>query len=248
MTMPKETQRRFKIDVFTPDTLPMARLAEYMSEFAKLLGEPDRVHFVDVERGSAVLRARIDEVAVPKVTRRLSEAAQGQGDPVALKALKDLDEMLANDNAIGQVLDDAGAEVITFAGRNRPKPLEYGPFREDGVLEGVVIKIGGKGESVPIWLQDSERTHRCGARRPLARRLAKYYDGGLLRVSGTGNWMRLDTGAWQMRSFEIKAFEILDDAPLADVIQRLQSVEGADWGEDPLAELEQLRGSERLQS
>lgn len=246
--MTKDIQRRFKIDVFTPDTLPMARLAEYMAQFAKLLGEPDRVHFVEVEHGSAVLRARIEEVAVPKVTRRLSDAAQGQGDAVALKALKDLDDMLANDNAVGQLLDDAGAEVIAFPGRNRPKPLEYGPFREDSVLEGVVIKIGGKGESVPIWLQDNERIHRCGARRPLARRLARHYDGGLLRVSGTGNWMRLDTGAWQMRSFEIKDFEILDDAPLADVIKRLQGVEGADWGEDPLADLEQLRGSDRLQS
>lgn len=242
--MTKGTQRRFKIDVFTPDTLPMARLAEYMAQFAKLLGEPDRVHFVEVERGSAILRARIDEVAVPKVTRRLSDAAQGQGDPVALKALKDLDDMLANDNAVGQLLDEAGDEVIAFPGRNRPKPLEYGPFREDGVIEGVVIKIGGKGETVPIWLQDNERMHRCGARRPLARRLAKYYDGGLLRVSGTGNWMRLDTGAWQMRSFEVKDFEVLDDAPLADVIKRLHGVEGADWDADPLAELEQFRGGE----
>ena len=246
--MIKDTQRRFKIDVFTPDTLPMARLAEYMAQFAKLLGEPDRVHFVEVERGSAVLRARIDEVAVPKVTRRLSEAAQGHGDPVALKALKDLDDMLANDNAVGQLLDEAGAVVIAFAGRNRPKPLEYGPFREDGVLEGVVIKMGGIGESVPIWLEDNKRIHRCAARHPTDGRLAKHYRRELLRVSGTGSWIRLESGAWQMRSFDIKDFEILDDAPLADVIKRLHGVEGANWGDDPLAELEQLRGSERLQS
>ena len=247
--MTKDTQRRFKIDVFTPDTLPMARLAEYMTQFAKLLGEPDRVHFVDVERGSAVLRARIDEVAVPKVTRRLSEAAQGQGDPVALKALRDLDDMLANDNAVGQLLDEVGAEVIAFAGRNRPKPLEYGPFREDGVLEGVIIKVGGVGELSPVWLQDNQQVHKhCSARRSLAQDLGKNLYGSLVRVSGTGSWMRLATGAWLMKSFVIKDFEILDDAPLADVIKRLQGVEGADWGEDPLAELEQLRGSERLQS
>jgi hypothetical protein len=246
--MTKHTQRRFKIDVFTPETLPMARLADYMAHFAKLLGEPDRVHFVEVEHGSAVLRARIEEVAVPRVTLRLSDASQGVGDPIALKALRDLDDMLANDNAVGQLLDEDGAEVIAFAGRNRPKPLEYGPFREDGVLEGVVIKIGGRGEAVPIWLQDNESIHRCAARRPLARRLAKYYDGGLLRVSGSGNWMRLETGAWQMRSFEVKDFEILDNAPLADVIKRLHGVEGADWGEDPIAELDQLRSSDSMQS
>jgi hypothetical protein len=36
-------QYRFKIDVFDVDNIPMARLAEYMAELAKLLGEPERV-------------------------------------------------------------------------------------------------------------------------------------------------------------------------------------------------------------
>lgn len=140
--MAKDKQHRFRIDVFTPETLPMERLAEYMLQFAKLLGEPEKVHFVDVEVGSAVLLARIEEVAAAKVARRLSDAARGQGVPDALKALQALDDLLAHDNAVGQLLDDSGAEIIAFQGRNRPKPLEYGPFREDGVLEGVIIKIG----------------------------------------------------------------------------------------------------------
>jgi hypothetical protein len=244
--MGKGKQHRFKIDVYTPETLPMERLAEYMLRFAKVLGEPERVHFVDVEDGSATLLARTEEVAVPKVEQRLADAVRGQGDPVALKALQELDDMLANDNAIGQLLDEGGAEIMAFQGRNRPRPLEYGPFREDAVLEGVVIKIGGTGETVPTWLRDSERIHRCGVRRPLARRLAKHYDGGLLRVSGTGSWVRLATGAWLMRFFEIKSFELLDDAPLADVIKRLQGVEGADWGDDPATDLMRLRTGEGL--
>jgi len=223
----------------------MERLAEYMLQFAKLLGEPEHVHFIDVNAGSAVLRARVEEVVLSKVERRLSEALRGQGDVVALKALQSLDDLLAEDNAVGQLLDDGGAEIIAFPGRNRPKPLEYGPFREDGVLEGMIIKIGGKGASVPIWLQDGETVYKnCTARRPLARKLAKHYDAGLLRVSGSGSWMRLATGAWLMRSFEIKDFEVLDDAPLAEVIRRLHGVEGSDWGDDPLSDLARLRTGE----
>ncbi len=240
-------ERRFKIDAFTPETIPMERLAEYMLQFAKLLGEPERVHFVDVEPGSAVLRARIEDAAVPKVERRLADASRGQGDPVALKALQFLDDLLANDNAVGQLLDEAGTEIIAFQGRNRPTPLEYGPFREDGVIEGVVIKVGGIGTSVPIWLQDRETVYKnCSARRPLARKLAKQYDAGILRVSGSGSWMRLATGSWLMRSFEIKDFEVLDNAPLADVIKRLHDVEGSDWGEDPIGDLARLRTGEGL--
>jgi len=58
--------------------------------------------------------------------------------------------------------------------------------------------------------------------------------------------MRLATGAWLMRSFEIKDFEPLDDAPLSEVIGRLQRVEGADWGDDPLGDLARLRTGEGL--
>jgi hypothetical protein len=242
-------ERKFKIDVFTPDTLPMERLAEYMLQFAKLLGEPERVHFVEVGTGSAVLRARVEEVADPKVAQRLADASRGQGDPTALKAIQALDDMLANDNAVGQLLDEGGAEIITFQGRNRPKPLEYGPFREDGVLEGIVIRVGGsgKGTSVPIWLQDRQTVHKsCTAHRPQARKLAGHLYGGLLRVSGTGSWIRLSTGAWLMRSFEIKSFDALDDTPLADVIKQLQGIDGADWGDDPIADLKRIRSGEGL--
>ncbi len=243
--MTKDTKRRFKIDVYTPETLPMERLAEYMLQFAKLLGEPDHVHFIDVERGSAVLLARIEEVAAPLVERRLADASRGQGDPEALKAHQALDDMLANDNAVGQVLDESGTEVIAFQGRNRPKPLEYGPFRENGVLEGVIIKVGGVGERPPVWLQDNQQVYkRCNARRSVARELGKHLYGSLIRVSGSGNWMRLASGGWLMRSFDIKDFEILDDAPLADVIKRLHGVEGADWGDNPLADLAHLRSGE----
>ena len=35
--MPRETREfRFKIDCFTPETIPMARLAEYMADLADL--------------------------------------------------------------------------------------------------------------------------------------------------------------------------------------------------------------------
>ena len=58
--------------------------------------------------------------------------------------------------------------------------------------------------------------------------------------------MRLATGAWLMRSFEIKDFELLDDSSLANVIMRLHSVEGAEWGDDPLGDLARLRAGEGL--
>jgi len=45
----------FVIDAYSPETLPMSRLAEYMAQLATLLGEKDHVHFVELAAGCARL-------------------------------------------------------------------------------------------------------------------------------------------------------------------------------------------------
>ena len=45
----------FVIDAYSPETLPMSRLAEYMAQLATLLGEKSHVHFVELAAGSAKL-------------------------------------------------------------------------------------------------------------------------------------------------------------------------------------------------
>ncbi|MGB3390245.1 MAG: hypothetical protein WBA88_19930, partial [Pseudaminobacter sp.] len=72
------TNYKFRIaDSYTPDTLPMERLAEYMIALAKLLGEPHDVHFDAVRKGSAVLVAKIDAPAQPKVRERVRRLEAG---------------------------------------------------------------------------------------------------------------------------------------------------------------------------
>lgn len=61
------------IDAFTPDSIPMARLAEYMGGFAALLGHREHVHFGKLKPGSLGLAARVDEIVRPKVDRRIDE-------------------------------------------------------------------------------------------------------------------------------------------------------------------------------
>ena len=58
--MKEQREYRFVIDAYRPDTLPMARLAEYMGELARLLGRLDQVHFVRLEEGSTALVQRVE--------------------------------------------------------------------------------------------------------------------------------------------------------------------------------------------
>lgn len=246
--MPKGTTRQFWIDSFTPKTIPMERLAQYMQEFAKLLGESEHVHFIDVIDGSALLISYVDDIAVPKVSERLESVRRGTGPAEAHKAFDALDRMLAADNAVGELRDECGAKIIAFPGRTKPRPLKFGPFREDGSLEGVVIKLGGKDTTVPVHIQESsDRIHKCNATVEMSKRLSPYYREGFLRVHGSGRWMREETGVWTLVRFDIKDFEVLDERPLRDVLGDLQDIEGTEWGDDPVGDLMRLRQVEAIQ-
>jgi len=234
---------RFRIDVFTPDTIPMARLAEYMGDLAQLLGENERVHFVRLEKGSAVLVQKVEIQAQPKVNDRLRQAASGEGPEDVMRAFRAIDRRLAQDNAVVSLSEADGAQILRFPGREAPTPLTFGAFNEHGSLDGVLIRIGGKDETVPVHIQDRELVHQCNATRDMAKALAPYLYGAPLRVHGEGRWERDAEGAWLLKRFNIREFDVLDDAPLSEVVGRLRQVPGNRWKEmeDPLAELQRLR-------
>jgi hypothetical protein len=222
---------RFVIaDSFTPETLPMERLADYVAALAKLLGKQASVHFRSIEPGSAVLVASIEPPAQPKVRERVAAVRDGYGPTDARKAFTDLDEMLRKDNATGVLSDGAGGIVVPFPGRDRPEPLVYGPFREDGTIDGQLIRVGGKDETVPVHLRDGAIIHTGLVCTPeIARRIAPHLYGPPLRVRGTGTWVRTGAGVWELQRFRINDFEVLDDAPLLTVVGNLRKVKGSDW-------------------
>ena len=242
--MPRTYEYRFSIDAFTPETLPMARLAEYMADLALLLGEPENVHFERLEKGSAVLVQAIEEPAFPKVAERLRGVRTGDGPSDALKAFQSLDRRLALDNAVAILSGGGeGAEVIRFPGRDRPKPLLYGSIRQQGSLDGVLIRIGGKDESVHATLEDGDQTWRCEMNREMARDLRIHLYETPIRVFGEGRWRRDPEKGWDLERFTVSHFEVLDPASWPDTVARLRSLKGGEWldSEDPLSDLNTLR-------
>lgn len=230
-----DSKYRLRIaESYTPATLPMERLAEYMAVFARLLGEPTGVHFESVETGSAVLVANIDLQARPKIVERVHAVREGRAPKEAQKAYCDLDDMLRKDNAKGELSGDKGAVVLVFPGKDRPEPMVFGPFRQEGSLEGQVIRVGGRDETIPVHLRDGAIVHSgLNATPEIARRIAQYYLGPVLRVHGTGTWFREGDGSWVLKSFKIAEFEVLDDTPLKDVVSELRNVKGSTWNEVP---------------
>jgi hypothetical protein len=234
-------------DSFTPATLPMKRLAEYVAAFAKLLGEEANVHFGRVENGSAVLIATIDLPARPKVADRVHGLRNGTASRDVLKTFNDLDEMLREDNATGALIGDVDEVVVPFPGRNRPVPLIFGPFKQEGTLDGQVYRIGGKDETKHVHIRDGVlEFSELVTTEAIALRLRHHLFGGTLRFHGQGTWFRCGDGTWQLKGFRISDFEELDDQPLSEVIAKLRKVKGNRWNEvpDPVSALLAERNGE----
>lgn len=234
----------FSIDVFSPDTIPMARLAEYILELAALYGSQASVHFKGIRKGSAVLEAVVDDDAVDAVESRLRLAHDAAAPDDLRRAFQNLNNMLRADQAIGEVRQSADGVILAFPGRNTPVQKTY-RVKEAGVLDGVVIRIGGKDNTIPVWLKDVDGTiHKCEANSDMARELIQHYLSTPIRVTGQGDWLRGENGVWSLEKFKISGWEALDDASIADILNAARLAKGNGWNEvdDPIKEHLLIRG------
>ncbi|MBW0150468.1 hypothetical protein [Phenylobacterium sp.] len=215
----------FRIDVFTPDTLPMARLAEYMAALADLMGHKETTHFARIEEGSARLVSRVEQQDAPKVQQRLERVLDAAPPHGTGKAFKVLDDMLAEDNAVGEIIGPTGALIIPFPGRTRPKALTFPAFRQHGSIDGQIVSIGGRDKTAHVTLQDGRVTFtNIDLDRETARELAPHLYGSKVRLFGSGRWERHPEGTWKLLAFSVDHYEILDDAPLSAVLTDIRSI------------------------
>lgn len=244
----KHREYRFEIDAFSPLTIPMARLAEYIADLAKVLGNNNSVHLLKIEGGSTVPVMVVEWEAEPKVRERLRAIKNHDAPEEAQQAAKDIDRRLLQDNARAVLVDPVGSKLFRFAGRESATKMEFGPVSQPGVFQGIPIRVGGENDPVPIHLEDGKDKHIVQARRSLAKDIAQHLFTSVVRVEGTGRWIRHTDGEWEMLSFLAASFTVIEDADIRKNIADLRKVPG-EWKklDDPLAELEQIRRGAKLQ-
>ena len=234
----------FRIDAWSPATLPMGRLAEYAACLAKLLGSEADVHLLKIRKGSAVPEIAVERTAEPKVRQRLALV----NTPDAPDELKfywtKANALLREDNASAVLRVKHGAMILEFPGRKTPLSEEV-VVHEHGEIDGVVIRVGGRDATVPVWLQgESGEKLECNATREIAKQLAKYLFEDPVRVAGNAKWRRTNERVWELAGFDIKSFELLEQTPLGEIVTKLRAID-TDWSsmDDPQTELRRLRGA-----
>ncbi len=235
----------FQIDCYTPTTLPMARLAQYLLQLASLYGSEEYVHFEKIENGSARLQVSVEPAVAPCVLQRLQNVHTSNADVSAQKAWQVLDQLLRVDGAVGVISHTGGEKILDFPGRKTTLPETF-TIIQPSSADGVVIKIGGKDDTIPVILRNTEgKIINCQIRgADNAKNLARYYLEGPIRVHGNGKWIRAATGAWELESLLIQSWEELDTAPLDEVLAEIGKVAGNGWRamDEPLLEWRKIRG------
>jgi hypothetical protein len=231
---------RFRIDAFTPATIAMARLSEYMIALAELLGEPEHVHFNKLTHGSLNVDLRVDREAVPKIRGRADAVRQGIAHPDTMKVYRTINKMLHDDNGTGGFKQsDERGKLLHFPGRDEvlSKPITV---KQRGTIEGQLIRLGGADRTAHIILQlEDHRQSNCVITRALGKKIAPHM-WEFVRVNGIGRWARDEYGGWEIIEFKVDGFDLLDNAPLSKAVADLRSLAG-EWDDSALSELENIR-------
>jgi hypothetical protein len=239
----KKREYEFRIEAYTPETIPMVHLAEYMADLATLLGEYKSVHFVRLTAGSTRIVHAVEYEAEPKVRERVQSVRNQDGPVEAQQAARRIDQRLAQDNASGTLVDPTAAKIIEFQGRKRFTQPQYGPFNQPGTIDGIPIRVGGEADPVPVHLEEpGQAPHICYASRAIAREIAPYLFSSFIRADGIGRWHRDGDGKWMRDRFTIHSFSRLKDASLGQIVTRLRTISSELTKiEDPLQELRDIR-------
>lgn len=238
---PRAAEYRLWIDAYTPETIPMARLSEYMRELAGVLGEPAAVHFVKLEGGSTCIVHRVDREAVPKVRGRASSVQRMEGPQEAMRAYKSLNRLLREDNAVGALQENhkRTAIILRFPGVEEAEE-KFASIRQYGAIDGVIVRIGGSDETIHVTLKvEDKEISGCYTTRAIAKELRhKLFDP--VRLVGRGKWSRDSEGQWELEKFKIESFEALEDERLSDALTKLRAIP-AEWGDETYGELGMIR-------
>ena len=235
----------FRIEGTTPHSLPMARLAEYLKELASVFGNEDRVHFLRVEEGSHESVIEVDEEIEPIIRLRTRDAAIGRGPIEAIHGYESLRDSLEEQGFTAELEGQEGEIIAAFVSPLETDTETFGPFWQEGTLDGLLTRIEGVDETIHVTLIFEGTRCKAEVNREIGQHLGpRFYK--LIRVFGRGKWYRNPEGRWELQKFIIRSFEDLEDVSLPEIVDNLRAIPDNDLKKlaDPIGEMLKIRRGE----
>ncbi|HTW64713.1 MAG TPA: hypothetical protein VME17_08875 [Bryobacteraceae bacterium] len=228
--MAEQGEYRFEIEGLTPMTLSLRRLNDYLPALVDLFGYEDHIHLIRVDEGSAAPCIVVENHMVKPVQQRLLKVKGGTGSRKTYGAMDDLNQLLAEDHTSAVLRSPYHGLLIEFPGIKQATEPIVGPVIEHTDLQGELIQIGGRDETISLYIRDGKNTFICIASREQGREIS----GQLfrqVRVSGTGKWVRNELGKWKLVQMTLGSFLPLQDQPLSQSIRSLRALSETVEGE-----------------
>jgi hypothetical protein len=224
----------------SPDQISMARLAEYMQQFAAMLGETENVHFARVEENCTRLVAKLNPgLPVQRVQARVYAVRERRAPAEAMRAFRRINDMVGEERTHARVTFGAGV-ILRFPGNVTSNVTPFNLVDNatiTGKLYALIEEMSGVLKA-RIRPRSGNTYVSCTADSRVGRQLRNYFLDAV-RVQGRGTWARSGNGEWSCQSLHILEVHPVKDVPLREAINALRAID-VDWPNDPLGDWETL--------
>lgn len=224
------------LEGMTPDQIPMSRLAEYIHQFAILLGDDPEIRLARIDKGSTKLVASLPGKAAGKAQSRLYAYRDRRPIPMdAARAGKRINDMVGEVRKSARITIGTRA-IVRFSGTTPDRP-KSAALVDTGTITGRLyglLETPSGSLNVRIRPRNGVGYVNCTADAVVARKLRDHF-GEAVRVVGRGTWTRSEDGEWACQSMHILEVEGVRDVSLRDAINALRAIQ-TDWPDDPLGD------------
>lgn len=231
------------IPAFTPETMPLDRLIEYLQQAAQVIGDPAELHLIGVEKGSTAPVLRLKTSVAVKARENIARVERGEGTQRQADAFRRMRRMVwrdARDAGRPALLRSDSAVLLEIPPAQDTSAISG--IRQQTTIDGQLTRIGGVGDYAALQMQDLSGKVLTGisASKSLAKEMAKLiYEP--IRISGIGVWCRDEEGQWAIEKMQVQSFEPLDDDDAIGMLHQLRALK-VEWPDDALEQLAALRG------
>lgn len=235
--MTEKAQYIFKIDGFTPETMPFGRLIDYYAQLKQVLGLPEHLHLVSIFKSSHGTCLAVDSEARKRVDERLLKIRDGSAPKTALRARDQINFMLQEDGTSAEFFGPDRGNVIPFPGMRADEDVIFS-VSDQAVFSGEVYHIAVYKNDVKLRVAtDSFGVVFCVAPRKMGIELRAFLDESL-QITGRGTWKRTSDGVWTVNDVTITDFQPVQKT-LREAIDSLRAL-NMDWPEDVLGDIDRI--------
>lgn len=224
----------FVIPGYTPETMPLNRLIEYLQQLSVVLGDPENLHLIEIRESSCAPTFHVPKAVALEAHDRAYKVSRGDGTKKQVDAFNRVSRMLRRDAR------DAGKPAVLRSPRKVILEIPVAPddlgvlsgVRQSSTVDGQLIRVGGAGDDATLQVQDLDGHIMSGftAKRALAKELARLM-WEPVRLSGVGQWGRSEDGAWSLERMQVQSYELLEEEALGVTLEKLRSA-NVDWPDD----------------